>query len=88
MLQADSLSESAVAVLRATLRGRKNQVRKIDLPEYRELAAAGLMEPHGDGSRLTEEGRASGLQVVGRETERNERERYAPPDVRGLSGEA
>lgn len=88
MLQTANLSESAVAVLRFILKGWKKGPREIDLPAYRELVAAGIMEPHGDAYRLTEEGGASGSEIVDREYERIERERYAPPDVSGLSGEA
>ncbi|QEH35353.1 hypothetical protein OJF2_39040 [Aquisphaera giovannonii] len=78
-MQAIILSEAAVAMLRLELK-RPRKVRDVDHPAYRELVAAGLMEPVGDGFRLTEEGRAGGAELVEREQGRIERERYAPPD--------
>ena len=84
-MQTVTLSELAVAILRSEIRGWKGKVREIDIPGYRELVAAGIMEPDGEGFRLTAEGRADGEDIVEREQERIERERYAPPDVSRLS---
>lgn len=83
-----TLSEAAVATLRSEIRGWKDRVREIDLPGYRELVAAGIMEPDGDGFRLTAAGRSDGEAIVEREQERIERGRYAPPDVSRLSRRA
>ncbi len=61
------------------------KVREIDIPGYRELVAAGIMESDGEDFRLTAEGRSDGENIVEREQERIERGRYAPPDVSRLS---
>jgi hypothetical protein len=58
------------------------------LPVYRELAAAGIMEPvPGSESeyRFTEEGMAHREAILEREADRIERERYEPPDAGELS---
>ncbi len=87
-MHTDTLSEAAVATLRFEIKGWKGKVREIDLPGYRELVAAGIMEPDGEGFRLTAEGRSDGQAIVEREQERIESVRHAPPDVSGLSGPA
>ena len=86
-MQTVTLSEAAVATLRFEIKGWKKRVRDQDLPAYRELVAAGIMEPvSGTGDyRLTEWGRVNGQEVVEREYDRIERERYEPPDASGLS---
>ena len=40
-----TLSASAVAVLRFEIKGYRSRVKESRLPAYRELAAAGIMEP-------------------------------------------
>jgi hypothetical protein len=78
-----TLSESAVATLRLRMRGHKLPVNEQRLPAYRELAEAGIMEPV-DGTesefRFTPEGMEHRDEILEREQERIERERYAPPD--------
>jgi hypothetical protein len=87
-MQTAELSEAAVATLRFEIKGWKKRVRDQDLPAYRELVAAGIMEPDGERFRLTEWGRANGREVVEQECGRIDRERYEPPDASGLSGSA
>jgi hypothetical protein len=87
-MQTVTLSEAAVATLRSEIRGWKDKVREIDLPGYRELVAAGIMEPDGEAFRLTAAGLSDGEAIVEREQERIERGRHAPPDVSRLSGRA
>lgn len=84
-MQTITLSEAAVATLHFEIKGWKGRVREIDLPGYRELVAAGIMEPDGEKFRLTEWGRVHGQEVVEQEYDRIERERYEPPDASGLS---
>ena len=50
-----TLSESAVATLRFRVKGWKMPVRDRHLEAFHELVAAGIMEPHGDDFRFTEE---------------------------------
>jgi hypothetical protein len=73
------LSELAVANLRFRLKGFP--LRERDLPAYRELVAAGIMEAaSGTEYRFTPWGLEHGAEILERESERIERERYAPPD--------
>ncbi len=87
-MQVITLSEAAVATLRFEVRGWKSHVREIDLPNYRELVAAGIMEPDGERFRLTAMGLSEGAAIVERESERIESGRYAPPDLSRLSKRA
>ena len=87
-MQTLELSEAAVATLRFEIKGWKQRVRDQDRPAYRELVAAGIMEPDGETFRLTAIGRTDGKTIVEREQERIERCRHAPPDVSRLSGRA
>jgi hypothetical protein len=89
-MQTITLSEAAVATLRFEITGwkKKPKIREIDIPGYRELVAAGIMEPDGEGFRLTAEGLSDGEAIVEREQERIESGRYTPPDVSHLSGYA
>jgi hypothetical protein len=87
-MQTMTLSEAAVATLRFEIKGWKKRVRDQDLPAYRELVAAGIMEGDGRDFRLAEWGREHGHEVVEREYDRIERERYEPPDAGGLSDDA
>jgi hypothetical protein len=85
------LSESAVATLRLHIEGEKPLGSQRNPAAYSELVAAGIMElvPSPDGSyRLTAEGREHRDAILERETERIERERFAPPDASNLSGAA
>jgi hypothetical protein len=86
-----TLSEMAVAVLRLHVEGERMPANQRNLPAYQELAQAGIMEPvPGSGRvyRLTADGRKHRDSIVERETERIERERFAPPDASHLSGAA
>jgi hypothetical protein len=65
MPEAITLSESAVAVLRFRVRGYRIKVTDRSRAAFRELAAAGIMEPVSDGDgnpegdfRFTEDGAA------------------------------
>lgn len=90
-MQTLTLSELAVAVLRLHLEGERRPANERNLPAYRELVEAGIMEPVPASERiyrLTAEGRRDREAIVERETDRIERERFEPPDARGLSGEA
>ena len=83
-----ALSENAVAVLRFEIKGWKAKNKESRLPAYRELAAAGIMEPVPDSEtdyRFTEDGMKCREDILDREGERIERERYEPPDASNLS---
>jgi hypothetical protein len=87
-MQTVTLSANAVAVLRFEIRGWKSKNPARRLPAYRELAAAGLMEPvpGSEGEyRFTREGSNHGAAILEREAERIEQERYEPPDSTRLS---
>ena len=81
-LQTIALSETAVAVLRFEIKGWRAKNREGRLPAYRELAAAGIMEPV-PGSELEYRFTAGGMKhreaILEREADRIERERYEPP---------
>jgi hypothetical protein len=77
------LSEAAVATLRLLMRGLRLPVTDQRLPAYRELAAAGIMEAVDNAEsefRFTAEGIEHRAEILEREQERIERERYEPPD--------
>jgi hypothetical protein len=77
-----------VAVLRFEIRGWKAKDQAGRLPAYRELAAAGIMEPVPGSEvehRFTREGSEHGEAILEQEAERIERERYEPPDASRLS---
>jgi hypothetical protein len=76
------LSESAVATLRFRIKGYRMPVNERRLPAFRELAAAGIMEPDGEDYRFTADGWARREEILRMQEERIERERYAPPDGR------
>lgn len=75
-----TLSEAAVANLRFRIKGFP--LREQDLPAYRELVAAGIAEPAtaGAGYRFTAWGMEHREDILERESERIERERYVIPD--------
>ncbi len=82
------LSANAVAVLRFEIKGwcAKNKVSR--LPAYRELAAAGVMEPVPGSEteyRFTEEGLRQREEILRDAEDRIERERFEPPDLGKLS---
>jgi hypothetical protein len=79
-VQTITLSESAVAVLRFRIRGHPVPVTPQRLPAFRELAAAGIMEPDGEDFRFTDDGGARREEILRAEEDRIERGRYAPPD--------
>jgi hypothetical protein len=80
-MQTVTLSEAAVATLRFEVEGRKFKVRDIDLPGYRELVDAGIMEADGERFRFTPYGMEHGESIAASETDRIERNRFEPPDV-------
>jgi len=87
-MQTLTLSANAVAVLRFEIRGWRAKNPAGRLPAYRELAAAGIMEPVPGlevDYRFTREGLENGVAILEREAERIERERYEPPDTSRLS---
>jgi hypothetical protein len=87
-MQTMTLSADAVAVLRFEIRGWKAKNSASRLPAYRELAAAGIMEPvpGSEGEyRFTRDGLEHREAILEREAERIERERYEPPDASQLS---
>jgi hypothetical protein len=87
-MQTVTLSEAAIAVLRFEIRGWKAKRKGARLASYRELAAAGIMEPVPGTEveyRLTREGSEHGEAILEQEAERIERERYEPPDASRLS---
>jgi hypothetical protein len=71
------------AVLRFQIRGYRSKVPGSRLPAYRELAAAGIMEPVPGSDtdfRFTEDGMKHREEILEREADRIERDRYEPPD--------
>jgi hypothetical protein len=90
-MQTITLSANAVAVLRFEIKGWGAKNPEGRLPAYRELAAAGIMEPvpgSGVEYRFTLEGMEHREAILEREAERIERERCEPPDASNLSGAA
>ena len=83
-----TLSERAVAVLRFRGKGHRVKPDGRNLPAYQEIVSAGLMEPDGDDFRFTEGGREQWKEIVDRESERIERERYVIPERVALSDSA
>ncbi len=82
------LSASAVAVLRFRIKGYRMPATERQLAANRELAATGIMEPvPGSDSeyRFTADGMKHREEILEREADRIERERYEPPDADGLS---
>jgi hypothetical protein len=82
-MQIVRLSANAVAVLRFAIRGWRPKRPESRLPAYRELAAAGIMEPVPGSEtdyRFTAEGLEHREAILAREEDRIERERYEPPD--------
>ncbi len=87
-----ALSESAVAVLRFRVKGYRMKVTDRSLEAFRELAAAGIMEPvpDADGNpeadyQFTEDGWTQRQELLGEAEERIERERFEPPNASNLS---
>jgi hypothetical protein len=81
-MQTVTLSEAAVAVLRFEIRGWKAKRKGARLAAYRELAAAGIMEPVPGTEadyRFTDEGSARREEILREEEDRIERQRYEPP---------
>ena len=75
-MQAVTLSEMAVAVLRLHVEGERMPANERNLPAYQELVEAGIMEPVPGLERvyrLTANGRKHRDSIVERETERIER---------------
>jgi hypothetical protein len=87
-MQTVMLSENAVAVLRFEIKGWRANKKESRLPAYRELAAAGIMEPVPGSEweyHFTEEGLRQREELLAKAEDRIERERYEPPDTCGLS---
>jgi hypothetical protein len=87
-MQTMILSENAVAVLRFEIKRYHSRASKRTLPAYRELAAAGIMEPvpgSGTDFRFTKDGRARREEILREEENRIERERFEPRDASHLS---
>ena len=87
-MQTMALSAGAVAVLRFEIKGWRAKNWESRLPAYRELAAAGIMEPVPGSEleyRFTREGLEHREAILEREAERIERDRYEPPDASHLS---
>jgi len=63
-MQTVTLSESALAVLRLRAKGLRLPVTGRRLEAYRELAAAGIMQPDGEDFRFTEDGWARREELV------------------------
>jgi hypothetical protein len=80
MAETIALSESAVAVLRFRVKGWRLPVRASNRDAFRELVAAGIMEPDGEDYRFTEAGEARRHEVLAEAEEQIARERYDPPD--------
>jgi len=83
-----ALSSNAVAVLRFEIKGWRPKNKESRLPAYRELAAAGVMEPVPGSEleyRFTEDGLRQREELLAEAQDRIERERYEPPDVGSLS---
>ena len=90
-----ALSESAVAMLRFLVKGYHMKVTDRSLEAFRELAAAGILEPMtgADGSpepdyRFSGDGWTRRKELLTEAEERIERERFEPPDASNLSGAA
>jgi hypothetical protein len=87
-----ALSESAVAVFRFRVKGYRMKVNDRSREAFRELAAAGIMEPvpGADGNpeadyQFTADGWARRQVLLSEAEERIERERFEPPDASNLS---
>jgi hypothetical protein len=90
-MQTIVLSADAVAVLRFEIKGWRAKNKGSRLPAYRELAAAGIMEPvlgSDTDYQFTQEGMEHREAILEREADRIERERYEPPDLGNLSDAA
>ena len=82
-MQTVTLSASAVAVLRFEIWGWRAKDPARRRLAYRELAAAGIMEPVPGTEaeyRFTDEGYARREEILREEEDRIERQRYDPPD--------
>ncbi len=79
------LSESAVALLRHRAKGWPINVRESDLPAFRELVDAGIMEPTEKDFRFTEDGWIQRDQLLAEAEDRIERARFDAPDASNLS---
>jgi hypothetical protein len=87
-----ALSESAVAVFRFRVKGYGMKVTDRSLEAFRELAAAGVMEPvpgvvgnPESDYQFTEDGWARRQELLSEAEERIERERFEAPDASNLS---
>jgi hypothetical protein len=84
-----TLSAAAVMALRFAIKGWRPKAKQRQLPAYRELAAAGIMERvpgSEDEYRFTEDGFARREETLREAEERIERARFEPPDASRLSG--
>ena len=88
-------SESAVAVIRFRVKCYRMKFNDRSLEAFRELAAAGIMEPvaGADGNpeadyQFTVDGWARRQELLSEAEERIERERFEPTDASNLSDAA
>jgi hypothetical protein len=90
-MQTIALSADAVAVRRSEIKGWPPKNKAGRLQAYRELAAAGIMEPVPGSDtdyRFTQEGMEHKGAILEREADRIERERNEEPDAENFSGPA
>ena len=87
-MQTITLSETAVALLRFSVKGWPMKVKQRDLMAYQELIEAGIMVPDGADFKFTEDGSAHRKELISEAEERIERERFEPPDASSLSDSA
>jgi hypothetical protein len=83
-----ALSASAAAALGFRVRGYPMPARDRHLAAFRELVAAGIMEPDGEDFRFTTEGWTRRDEILRAAEERIERERFDSPDASSLSESA
>jgi hypothetical protein len=84
-MQAVTLSENAVALLRLRVKGGPLPITQRELPPYQELVEAGILTPDGEDFRFTEDRWARRQELLSEAEARIERERFGPPDASHLS---
>jgi hypothetical protein len=84
-MQSIALSANAVAALRFRVKGWRFPIRERDRDAFRELVAAGIMEPDGEDFRFSEDGWEHREELLAEAEDRIERERFEPPDATNLS---
>jgi hypothetical protein len=84
-MNAVTLLESAVALLRFRVKGWPIKFRESDLPAFQELVDAGILKPDGNDFGFTEEGWIQRNELLAEAEDRIERDRFDPPDGSHLS---